>query len=201
MGKPPKTIIYNGVKYSINRGYYKTTYALHRKVWEDHFGEIPSDHHVHHKNGDSLDNRIENLECIHKKTHHSMHFSAIRQLEKMQSPEARAKRKATGNLPTTRKKFSRASKKGWGKRKPVGGYCHLCHLGFYTKNFSGTKYCSPLCRSRAAALRKTYKKNCVFCGEEFLSVAAKTCSQKCKGLLISQTKRGLSYDPLPKSVG
>ena len=41
----------------------KTTY-LHRKIWEDHYGEIPKGKVIDHINGNTLDNRIENLQCI-----------------------------------------------------------------------------------------------------------------------------------------
>ena len=35
---------------------------LHRRIWTEHNGEIPSDHHIHHINKNWRDNRIENLE-------------------------------------------------------------------------------------------------------------------------------------------
>lgn len=41
----------------------KTVYA-HRHIWEMFNGSIPKGYVIDHKNGDSLDNRIENLQCI-----------------------------------------------------------------------------------------------------------------------------------------
>ena len=46
---------------------------LHRYMWEKHNGKIQKNHHVHHKNGDTKDNRIENLECVHKDEHWKRH--------------------------------------------------------------------------------------------------------------------------------
>ena len=37
---------------------------VHRKVWEEHHGPIPSGMHIHHINGIKDDNRIENLELV-----------------------------------------------------------------------------------------------------------------------------------------
>jgi len=37
------------------------TYSEHRLVWEAANGPIPEGHHIHHRNGDKLDNRRENL--------------------------------------------------------------------------------------------------------------------------------------------
>ena len=43
---------------------------LHRVIWEDYNGPIPKGHVIHHKNLNSLDNSIENLECIPEYEHH-----------------------------------------------------------------------------------------------------------------------------------
>ncbi len=44
-----------------------------RLVWFLAHGEIPRKHHVHHKNKNVLDNRLENLECVEGKSHISTH--------------------------------------------------------------------------------------------------------------------------------
>ncbi|MCX6672072.1 MAG: HNH endonuclease signature motif containing protein [Euryarchaeota archaeon] len=45
----------------------------HHLVWEKNYGKIPKDFHVHHINGNPLDNRIENLQMIPEKEHHKLH--------------------------------------------------------------------------------------------------------------------------------
>ena len=63
-------------------GYYKITSVkegnhnkyLHRLIWEDFYGcDVPKGYHIHHKNGNKLDNCILNLALINKTTHNSMH--------------------------------------------------------------------------------------------------------------------------------
>jgi len=48
---------------------------LHRKIWEDNYGIIPEGYVVHHKNENSLDNNIDNLELMERKAHNKMHFN------------------------------------------------------------------------------------------------------------------------------
>ena len=49
----------------------------HRRVWRKAFGEIPKGFHIHHKNGDKKDNRLENLELISASEHTKLHRSRL----------------------------------------------------------------------------------------------------------------------------
>lgn len=46
----------------------------HRKVWFDHYGELPDRLVIHHKNGVKSDNRIENLEPLTAASHALAHW-------------------------------------------------------------------------------------------------------------------------------
>ena len=62
-----------------NNGYYvvktRNEYRdklLHRVIWEDHYREKP-DGVIHHKDGDKLNNDIDNLELMSRNEHTSLH--------------------------------------------------------------------------------------------------------------------------------
>jgi hypothetical protein len=47
--------------------------AEHLLIWEGAHGPIPKGHHVHHINGIRDDNRLENLICLTRSQHKSLH--------------------------------------------------------------------------------------------------------------------------------
>lgn len=66
-GRADRMYLYDGYIYvSTVNG----RYALHRRIMEEHLGrELTPDEIVHHKNGDRLDNRLENLELTTRTEH------------------------------------------------------------------------------------------------------------------------------------
>lgn len=61
----------------------RITKLEHRAVWESHFGKIPRGKHVHHKDGNSLNNSIENLELLDPLDHQRLHSGTYRHNEKL----------------------------------------------------------------------------------------------------------------------
>lgn len=53
------------------------TKGEHRLIWEEKYGKIPEGFLIHHKNWIKYDNRIENLQIVHKSEHLGIH-SGIR---------------------------------------------------------------------------------------------------------------------------
>lgn len=63
-------------------GYYRITTRkegnhgkyLHCLIWEDFYGRsVPKGYVIHHLNGDKIDNRIQNLQCVESNTHKRFH--------------------------------------------------------------------------------------------------------------------------------
>lgn len=69
-----------GHAYKRADGYYQITSGanqgklLHRLVYEDHYGTIPTGFHIHHLDNDKNNNAPENLILLSKSHHHSLHM-------------------------------------------------------------------------------------------------------------------------------
>ena len=72
-------MLYEGVRYyKTARGYLKADGRhggayLARVVYSDTYGNVPHGWHVHHKDGDKLNNAIENLQCLSSREHAALH--------------------------------------------------------------------------------------------------------------------------------
>lgn len=98
----------------------KTTHRpVHRRVWEEANGPIPEGHVIHHRNGDRLDNRLENLECILRAAHPSRHRTRSDETHRMCGAcEQRLPHAEFWKGQKRCKTCSRASRDAWAAEHP-----------------------------------------------------------------------------------
>ena len=79
-GRRPTGWRKRGGSYYIDRNGYRGTTdreqhnaIIHRGCWEAYYGLIPEDNVIHHIDGDRLNNEIDNLVCLTRPEHRSIH--------------------------------------------------------------------------------------------------------------------------------
>ena len=53
---------------------------LHRLIWKLEYDNIPEKYEIHHINGNKVDNRLQNLECLSKSEHRKRHNNQVQLL-------------------------------------------------------------------------------------------------------------------------
>src|ERR1035437_715100 len=136
------------------KGEIKKTY-LHRFKWTIERGEIPKGFHIHHKDGDTINNEIDNYECMEGRAHLSY-------TNKNVSPELKQFRIDTLRKHQYKSAKWHKSKKGseWhkqhGRNTFIGSEtkrkCLECGKEFIsTTKYKEVKWCGHKCKVRVAA--------------------------------------------------
>ena len=81
-----ESIVFNGQRYHLCEPYYrciKTNTRFHRDVWEYYSGKkIPEGYHIHHIDGNKLNNNFDNLECVTRDEHRNKHLDVFQDIWK-----------------------------------------------------------------------------------------------------------------------
>jgi len=148
--------------------------ALHREIWKAHHGPIPDGYHIHHRNGDTGDNRIENLECLPAGSHLSYHGNQPDRVEAARQNIELARNAASAwhRSEAGRAWHSQHGREAWVARQPIKHVCDQCGREYESLiGDTGSRFCSNNCKSawRRASGTDDVQRACEYCGAEFTS--------------------------------
>lgn len=162
----PTYIEFNGLRFYLDKsGYYSARLRLHRAIWEQAHGPIPSGYHVHHRNGNKSDNSIDNLVLLSHGEHSAEHVERLGH----HRDRARANSIATQN----RQRAERS------KRELV---CAVCKSIYHSGAITPSRFCSPDCVERARSAAFTGEQRvCEFCATPYAATrrTQRYCSRRC----------------------
>jgi hypothetical protein len=175
----------------------KSPRYLHRDVWMFHNGPIPKGHHIHHVDGNPLNNSINNLMCVDEATHRKL--DAERGANRTPAVVANLARirplAAAWHATEEGKKWhSENSKRSWESRQPTDLVCRLCKSPFQSL-VSDTQICSNKCAAaeRRASGVDDVQRTCVECNTAFninKYKKTRTCGYVCGRALAWRTRSG-----------
>lgn len=161
----PSSITYKGEiyyrqvnsKYRCARLYYKKyrkgkpTITLHRKIWEDNFGKIPLGYIIHHKDGNTFNNRKINLQCMSVSEHAKIHSNTLERKQQLRETQKLKKR-----LIAARAWHKTEEGKAWHKKYAKNllfgeekvRICLQCSNEYKTCLTRETRFCCIKCRTR-----------------------------------------------------
>lgn len=188
---------FNGLKFNLDKktGYYLSSAMIlknrqermHRYVWRFYFGEIPKNHHIHHKNGNKQDNLIENLELISSNNHMALH---AKEYTKNNIEKVNIHLKEIN--PLSKEWHKSETGRQWHKNhyknskdalhEKFSKKCLSCQIEF--ENIKNSKFCSNKCKSkfRRDNMLDNITKICGVCNNEYFCSKyskSKSCSRKC----------------------
>lgn len=156
---------YPNSKYRNHRSYFYGTEPrrgyLHRHIWEDNNGEIPDGYEIHHKDHNTLNNNIDNLECVNISEHRSNHLSQRSNTDEHKKHLVKARQKASEWFKSEKGREWRSDfvKSTWSKRKRYDKVCEHCGSSFITPFPSRAKYCNKKCQYNAWYNRTKCERN------------------------------------------
>lgn len=166
--------------------------ALHREIWRDHHGEIPDGHVIHHKDGDTDNNDVENLECLTPQEHAARHpeWGGVRDSEHLQAMLSGAKEWHRSD--EGREWHREHGRKTWEGREPKTKACEQCGDEF--EHYTAARFCSNACKAkwRRDSGVDDEERICEACRQPFTVNKysdRRACSRRCGGALISWAKR------------
>jgi len=201
-----ETVVYKGIKFRrypessnwSDANYYRPgsshikrgVKALHQEIWQDAYGTIPEGCHIHHRDENTANNNLENLQFLTPLQH--AHYHAENMSEERLT-QARAHINSIRHLASAWHK----SEEGRAWHKIIGGMayenaeyktysCQHCSKEFQSNDMQSghARFCSSNCKAyaRKASGVDNEVRTCKQCGSEFTInkyVKAEFCSREC----------------------
>lgn len=173
---------------------------LHRYIYAKHYGPIPAGKHIHHKDGNPLNNDISNLECLSASAHNKEHATDESRLALLEANKprlaamARAHHEWRKTTPEGQEFNRQTLAAAYAARDAKRGIhkitCELCKKEAEVEGTSaGTapRFCSEYCRQLAGKIKRGQAHPerrfvCANCQKEGVTRKAKQrfCSRTCK---------------------
>lgn len=200
-----KTIILDNIKFTktADKNYHYNTKLrkyLHQYIWEKHFGEIPKGYEIHHIDGDTCNNLLNNLQMLDIKSHKRLHWNdykkewARKNIKENALPKAIEWHKSEDGKEWHKANYEKNKDKFHQKQEFE---CQTCGEMFIGTNNGVNRFCSNNCKSsfRRKSGVDNITRTCSICNSEFVTnkySKATTCSRGCSAKLRQKLKDSLN---------
>jgi hypothetical protein len=171
--------------------------AYHCVLWQAANGPIPDGHHVHHRDGNPLNNSLDNLECLSPAEHCARHAPEFREQRQAHINRIRPAASAWHASPEGRAWHVEHGRETWRNRQGVERTCVQCGARYVSMALRDTDLCcSRACIAKYYRATRRYHEDraCVVCGNTFSIYKYEpqsTCSRRCGCVLRRRSKAGL----------
>ena len=188
--------LFNGVLYNKEKNeHYYGKLSIQRAVWLYYNGVIPAGCHIHHVDEKPGNNKIENLRCVTKAEHRTIHHLSTPATIitcKVCKREFKTSAINPSHFCSKHCRLEHEKSLRGEKRK-----CIICGTEFICDRNAKTKTCSKNCALKMRYQNHIYKpkteqRTCIICGKTFTcckSKPTKTCSPSCARKLRWQKSR------------
>ena len=200
---PKKYIWFDGLKFTRDEdtNYYLNSAIgerLHRYIWKHYKGDIPEGYHIHHINGDRLNNDIDNLKLVKAEEHARIHgkerFENDKEWFKRFHPkgieDAKDWHKSKEGIEWHKKQYEKTKD----ELHKIGNFiCEHCEKEYQAEATGNNRFCSNKCKSayrRELGIDNETRK-CIVCNNKFevnKYQKTKTCSKSCSSKLAYKNR-------------
>lgn len=131
---------------------------LHRDIWSFYNKRsVPKGYHIHHKDGNTLNNEITNLQLVTPKEHALLEKNYLKWDFKKHLDEVRPLTKKWHGSKEGKEWHIKHGKEMWKTWERIKKKCIVCGTEYETPYPSRSKYCHPNCKATALRRRRGIK--------------------------------------------